>query len=79
LEDLKTKKSSNVKTKLNLTGLIDGIKDDIYHTGYCKIEDTLNKEGYFYFVKQPGEIKNHPSDKISLKGGRVVFIVKTKK
>lgn len=80
VEDMKTKKAFNVKFKGNRNDLIlDGLKDDIYHTGYCKIEHPLNKEGYFYFTKTPNEIKKNPSVNIPVKSGPVVFIVKTKK
>jgi hypothetical protein len=79
LEDLKTKKALNVKYKYNMAKLVEGMEDDIYHTGYCKIENTLNKEGYFYFSKTASDVKKSSAGNIPVKGGRVVFIVKTKK
>lgn len=77
LEDMNTKKSFNIKHKSGVTSLLEGVKDDIYHTGYCMVKRPI-EDGFFYFIKGRSDIKGKVIDNKLLKNGHVIFIVKTK-
>jgi len=66
----------NLKTseKYNFNQLVD----DVFHTsGDCNIY-SLNKKGYFYFIKGKSEINENSIRNIPIKNGHVVFIAKVK-
>jgi hypothetical protein len=63
LEDTKNGKKYHVKIKFEDSIFTDGIKDDLFNTGYVNIDHTLNQEGYFYFTKKANET---PMTKINI-------------
>jgi len=68
LENMKTGK------KINISNVVD----DVFNTnGHCQL-NPLNKDGYFFFIKDNNEIKGNSIGNIPLKNGPVLFIVKTK-
>jgi hypothetical protein len=53
--------------------------DDIFNTGYLKTVRPVNgRGGYFYVLKERGEIAANTVGNVPLKDGPVLFIVKTK-
>ena len=54
----------------------DGIKDDILHTGTCKIT-PLNRPDYFYFVKKREELQGN-TELLKENANHTIFFVKLK-
>jgi hypothetical protein len=81
VQDMKSEKSYHVIMKMmpNTVKRTSGIEDDIFHTGYCTISCPLDRDGYFYFIHNPDEVKEKTEGKIAVKEGPVIFIVKTKR
>jgi hypothetical protein len=60
-------------------GLSNGITDDVFNTGNLWIRNSINWDGYFFYVKDKTEIKGKSIGNVPLKEGPVIFLVKVKK
>lgn len=75
LRHLLTGKTFYVKYAGGYGGDAKGAIDDIYDSGFFSMKRTLNREGYFWFIK---EMRGKSLGKTPVKGNQVIFIVKTK-
>ena len=70
LYDMENKKSYNIKYILDHNECILGIKDDVFKTGFFKLNPT-NDENYVFFFKKPDKTNNNLSSP-------TIFLVKLK-
>ena len=78
LKDTKTNKTHQVITDREYGLYLNGIRDDVFNSGYLYIDRGLNNEGYFCYIKERSEIKGDKVGDIPVKNGPVIFIVKVK-
>lgn len=79
IKDMQSKKTYNVKSERSSTGtLLSGIKDDIYHTGFCKIKKVIHPNEYLFFVKDKTSLQSKNVDNLPLREGNILFLVKVK-
>lgn len=76
LRHLKTGKIYNVNYHGAYGNYTKGAIEDVYNSGYfALLREPLNKEGYFWFVKN---MRGKSLGNVPVKGNQVVFIVKMK-
>jgi hypothetical protein len=71
----RTRQGHNIANDNSLTN--QGIRDNIYATGFITDIKRLNRDGYFYYIKNAGEMREMPRT-ASGASHPVVFIAKIK-